>query len=117
MSRIFRFRIAADQRLVRADSIDEAKQIARKLFGAHNVKASIVSWFPSCMGPQLTPVRAYDAWVNAIPAAAKNARDLRAMQTGRVNRLAGFYRPQDTVRIKAKAESMAKAALAILQSM
>lgn len=117
MSKIYRFRIGADQRIVRAKTLDMAKQIAARVFGWHNVKASVISWFPSHCAPMLTGAKAYDAWANAMPQHASKSAELRAMQAARADKLRGFYRPDDTTRIKAKAENLARKALAILSSM
>jgi hypothetical protein len=116
MSKIFRFRIDADQRLIRADNLQSAKIQARAAFGAQ-VKNAVISWFPSFMGNALTGARVYDAWANSEVSRVDTASEIRAAQVSRTNKLAGFYNPHDSARVKARAESLAKKALSILASM
>jgi hypothetical protein len=113
-SKIFRFRIDADQRLIRADNLAAAKIQARAAFGAQ-VKNAIVSWFPSFMGNRLTGSCVYDAWTNTAIEQVNTASELRAAQSARINKLAGFYNPQEAA--KAKANKLAANALRILESM
>jgi hypothetical protein len=111
---VYTFTFNTAQRIIRAANATMARAMAIAAFGPQ-AKAAPIAVYANHLAPTLTGQRHYDKAARTLECATSGA-SLRAMQRGGMDYLRAMYNPHDPIHVQARAESMARKALAMIQA-